>query len=390
MNDRLVWLVKNSRIYKWIRNSILRLSDSYSFTVSPVLLLLSQHAKGIFNRYDVVVRYMAIEDIEGTKNGGLGFYHKMQKARNEYLISAKTRIRKEDLNQNKQGVLTKLVESFRKEGYRSDIPISVNANLKLIDGSHRLACALYFKTKSVMVYKSGTIEIDYGLYWFKRYFDSNEVLTIQNIFAIILSQIDIKAVLTEILLREKQVFGRGEFYQSCEEIGIPGQRPTVERYKIYGLDKHLTGDLSVLDIGCNCGFFTLLIASKVKSAVGVEISQTLVDIAQVTQVYLGRENVHFLQGNFNSIKLDHKFDFICSFAVHHWLGADMRKYGKRLHNLLNPQGKVLLESQNINDQDLDWEEKLAKFRQAGFKEVQSGELKDDGVIERCFSVLQKV
>ena len=390
MNNRLVWLVKNSRIYKGTRNFLLRLSDSHRLEVTPAFLFLSQHASGIFNRYDVVVRYMAVVELEVNGTGGLELYHKMQKARNQYLLSINKKIKPEDLLQNKEGTIQQLVESFKKEGYQPDFPISVNANLKLVDGSHRLACALYFKTKSVMVEKSETMEIDYGLDWFREYFEPDQLQSIQDSYQELLNGIDVKAVLTEILLSEKQVFGRGEFYQSCEEIGIPGQRPTTDRYKIYGLDKHLSPGHNVLDIGCNCGFFTLLIASKAKMAVGIEITQTLVDIAQVTQVYLGRENVQFIQGNFNKIKFDQKFDFICSFAVHHWLGADMSKYGKRLHNLLNPQGKVLLESQNINDQDKDWLDKLAKFKQVGFDEIESGRLKDDGVIERCFSVLEKV
>jgi len=170
---------------------------------------------------------------------------------------------------------------------------------------------------------------------------------------------------------------------------LPGQRPTSERYGIYKLDDHLGPEQRVLDIGCNCGFFTLLIAKKVQSVVGIEITQTLVDVAQMTQVYLNRGNVEFKQGNFNKIKLDTTFDFICSFAVHHWLGANMKKYGARLHSLLNPGGKVLLESQNIHVQDLDWEEKVKNFSKAGFVEVSSGSLNDDGVIERRFIILKK-
>ena len=272
MNNRLVWLVKNSRIYKGTRNFLLRLSDSHRLEVTPAFLFLSQHASGIFNRYDVVLRYMAVVELEVNGTGGLELYHKMQKARNQYLLSINKKIKPEDLLQNKEGTIQQLVESFKKEGYQPDFPISVNANLKLVDGSHRLACALYFKTKSVMVEKSETMEIDYGLDWFREYFEPDQLQSIQDSYQELLNGIDVKAVLTEILLSEKQVFGRGEFYQSCEEIGIPGQRPTTDRYKIYGLDEHLSPGHNVLDIGCNCGFFTLLISSKVKRAVGIEIT----------------------------------------------------------------------------------------------------------------------
>lgn len=388
MINKLIWLLKNSRIYKRIRSTALRLTNSYELEVSPAFLFLSQHTNGIFNRYDVVVRFMAIEEINGANNSGLALYIKMQQARNQYLASKNKRIKIEDLHQNKEGMLQNLVTSFRSTGFNPKFPLTVNSNLKLVDGSHRLACALYFNAETILVEKSESLDVDYGLDWFRNYFESDEAITIQEKYREMLKNIDLKAVLEEILHRERQIFGRGEFYQSCEEIGISGQRPTTERYKTYGLDEHLSPTHSVLDIGCNCGFFTLLIASKVKEVTGVEINQTLVDIGQVTKVYLNRQNVTYIQGSFNRLKLDQKFDFICSFAVHYWLGVDMRKYGDRLKSLLNPGGKVLLESQNVHQQDVDWEQKLKKFMQAGYDEIDSGTIKDDGIIERRFSVLR--
>jgi len=365
----------------------LRLTDSLELKVSPAFLLLSQNLEGTFNRYDAIVRYMAIEELQGANNTGLRLYHKMQRARNRYLISKGIKIKPEDTN--KDGTLMTLVESFSRHGFNAKYPLTVNPQLGLVDGSHRLACALYYNVESILVEKSGSMKVDYGFDWFSRYFEPEELLLIQQQYREILKSIDINAVLNEVLSSEKQVFGRGGFYQSFEKLGLPGQRPTTERYKIYKLDQHLTPDQRVLDIGCNCGFFTLMAAENVRSAVGVEITHTLVQIAQMTQVYLGKTNIQFRLGNFNKMEFEEQFDFIFSFAVHHWLDADMKNYGKRLHGLLNAQGKVLLESQNIHKEDHDWQEKLNRFCQAGFKEIQVGRLMDDGVIERRFSVLQK-
>ncbi len=387
--DQLKWLILNSKIYKGIKGVLLGLRGNRKLALSPECLLLSQHVDGVFNRYDVIVRLMAIEELQGVASGGLALYHKMQRSRNEYHDAAGQRIKQEDRYQNKQGSLESLVESLKQNGFDHQFPISVTPDLKLVDGSHRLAGALYLQINEITVKKSAAREVDFGLSWFSRYFEQAEIDLIRNRYHRLREGIAIEKVLNEILQREKQVFGRGGFYQSFERLGIHGQRPTSERYKIYKLDEHLSADQNVLDIGCNCGFFTLMIAEKARGAVGIEINQALVDIAQVMQVHLNRSNVSFRCGNFNKMEFEEKFDFICSFAVHHWLGVDMHKYGIQLHELLNPGGKVLLESQNINDQDSDWEEKLEKFKAAGFVEVDSGYLKDDGVIERRFGILQK-
>lgn len=389
MNHQLKWLLLNSRIYKKARGLLLKLKGNNQVITSPERVFLSQHVAGVFNRYDVVVRLMAIEELRGGRQGGLALYIKMQESRNIYLDSIGQPIKSEDRFQNRRGALETLIDSFEQQGFDLSYPIEVTTDLKLIDGSHRLACTLYFQSNEICTRKSVGRQVNFGLDWFEKYFEPPEIDLIRNRYQELISTIEIKKVLSEVLQEEKQVFGRGEFYQSFEPLGISGQRPTSERYSIYRLDKHLHPDYKVLDIGCNCGFFTLLIAGKVKYVMGVEINRTLMDIAQILQVYLDQRNVSFKHGSFNRIKLDEKFDFICSFAVHHWLGVNMQSYGARLRNLLNSDGKVLLESQNINQQDVDWKDKLIKFRQAGFKEIDSGELIDDGIIERRFSVLQK-
>jgi len=386
--DQLRWLLLNSKLYKGLKN-ILLLKGNRNLRLSPESLLLYQNTKGIFNRYDLIVRLMAIEELVGKTTGGLMLYHKMQKSRNEYLESIAQRIKPEDRYQNKQGSLQALLDSINQNGFDHRYPITVSPDLKLVDGSHRLACALHFRLEEITIRKSAAKKVDFGLNWFAHYFDQVEIDQIQARYQALINDVDIKEALSAILMRETQVFGRGTFYQSSEVLGISGQRPTTERYRIYGLDEFLNKHQRVLDIGCNCGFFALEMAKKVKSVVGIEIAGTLVEVGQTAQVYLGQSNVEFIQDNFNRHRFDGKFDFICSFAVHYWLGMDMLNYGKRLFDLLNPGGKVILESQNVQKEDVDWDKKLSLLRKVGFVEVRSGRIKDDGVIERKFTILRK-
>lgn len=49
------------------------------------------------------------------------------------------------------------------------------------------------------------------------------------------------------------------FYQGFEQIGIIGCRPTEKRFDRYSVKKYLTDSKTVLDIGSNCGFFSIYI-----------------------------------------------------------------------------------------------------------------------------------
>ena len=45
-----------------------------------------------------------------------------------------------------------------------------------------------------------------------------------------------------------------KIYPAWERIGIKGQRPVTMRYGIYGLDKIIGPESTVLDLGSNVGF----------------------------------------------------------------------------------------------------------------------------------------
>jgi len=79
---------------------------------------------------------------------------------------------------------------------------------------------------------------------------------------------------------------------------------------------------------------------------------------------------------------------IYSFAVHHWIGMDIKDYFRKLQLLLNPGGKVVFESQNLETVDSDFDEKVAKIEKEGFRILESGDLKDDGVIHRKFVIFE--
>ena len=95
-------------------------------------LLAKQVVNNAFNRYDLVVRYMAILSFINNDNIGVSLYQKMQERR------------KGSAYKNPWRVFQDLIVSIRDNGYDFSQPILVNKDMHIVDGAHRLACALFF------------------------------------------------------------------------------------------------------------------------------------------------------------------------------------------------------------------------------------------------------
>ena len=109
-----------------------------------------------FNRYDIIVRLLAIENYYNENNFGWALYKKMQNFRI-----------KDGYSELSVENFIKLIQSWEKYGYDIESKITVNKNIELLDGSHRLALALYYKTKELAVKVENTDNKPlYGIDWF--------------------------------------------------------------------------------------------------------------------------------------------------------------------------------------------------------------------------------
>lgn len=167
--------------------------------------------------------------------------------------------------------------------------------------------------------------------------------------------------LEEIFTRSTHKYGKGRFYQSYEPLGIIGSRNTSDRLKEYEIETYLTKDKSVLDIGCNCGFFDLSVAGLVKTTCGIEVDEELLRYGKLVRRIMGIQNSYFINSNFNDYKSSTMFDIIFSFAVHAHIGMSFEEYGKRLYELSNENGIVVFESHNIKGTDREIMENIKKF-----------------------------
>lgn len=197
----------------------------------------------------------------------------------------------------------------------------------------------------------------------------------------------------------KPDFGRGKFYQSFERLGIEGERFTLYRKKEYGINELLDRcgrQVSILDIGCNVGFFDMEIVvgmqgKKELMVSGVEYDACLVEIAKIVCDYLKLENCSFINSDFKEWIKNNTltFDFIFSFAIHHWLDLPSEKYTEILDSLLNQNGYICFESHDLQSGDPEYEICINMLLDRKYKLIKEGNIKDDGIVERKFCILQK-
>jgi len=138
------------------------------------------------------------------------------------------------------------------------------------------------------------------------------------------------------------------FYQGFDEIGIKGCRSTEKRFKNYEIEKYLSKNSKVLDIGCNCGFFTIFSSRFVKEIAGVEINPYLLKIANETKDFLNVENTKFIESSFEDFIPENKFDIIFSLANDETVDGNTKftfsEYISKVYEILTDRGILIFET----------------------------------------------
>jgi len=144
----------------------------------------------------------------------------------------------------------------------------------------------------------------------------------------------------------------GGFYQGLDEIKITGSRSSEKRFEEYEILEYLSKDKSVLDIGSNCGFFSIYVSKFVDKIFGVEINPYLIAISNDVKDYLNIKNANFINSSFEEFQFDKKFDMIFSFANDSTIDGNTKfnfsEYIGKIKNLLKEDGLLVFESQAID------------------------------------------
>lgn len=150
-------------------------------------LFFQENTPNGFNRYDMIVRLLAVENYYGKNDYGWDMYRRMQRARNgdSWVNIAEERFRA-------------LIQSYEWGGYNSESHIRIFNNLHLEDGSHRMALAIYHRQNEiscdVLPYSR---EVRYGIETFIEYgFSIPEIKLLQFKFEQIKRELSVPFVCT--------------------------------------------------------------------------------------------------------------------------------------------------------------------------------------------------
>jgi len=134
------------------------------------LIELQINSNGYFRRADIVVKYMALENILGKNENGLEFYERMY---SKLCVTSK-RKRLGRINN-----LKSLLDKIDKGTFDSKKhPVLLTPRNNIWDGTHRIACACYFNMPSLEVriikkeFRRGN---DFGMNRLKRGFSKEEL-----------------------------------------------------------------------------------------------------------------------------------------------------------------------------------------------------------------------
>jgi len=167
------------------------------------------------------------------------------------------------------------------------------------------------------------------------------------------------AEIRRILARQRaqyphRAYFEGYPYQALATLGIFGERPTEERFDVYGLRDVLRPSDTVLDIGCNCGFMALYATYRTGCrATGIDINPYMIEIGQRCAEYLGLEDrVTLIAERFQEFAPRERFSVVFSFATH-WTDdgnyrVQLPEHLRRVHSLLQPGGVLVFESHTVD------------------------------------------
>jgi SAM-dependent methyltransferase len=139
-------------------------------------------------------------------------------------------------------------------------------------------------------------------------------------------------------------------YQSLGILGIYGERASEERFDSYNLAQLVTRDDYVLDIGCNCGFMSVLTSYRTGAKChGIDINSYMTDIGTECAKFLNIADKVLLEGKkFQDIEGREIYTVIYSFATH-WTDdgnyrVALKDHLMKIHGLLKQGGLLVFES----------------------------------------------
>ena len=180
-----------------------------------------------------------------------------------------------------------------------------------------------------------------------------------------------------ILKRQKQEYSDyayfyGHPYQALGILNVFGERPSEERFDLYGLADLVNKEDYVLDIGCNCGFMAILTSYRTGArAYGLDINPYMIEIGQECASFLNIDQKVTLEAkkiqDFALIEKDEKFSVVYSFATH-WTDDEnyrvsIEEHLLKIHSLMTVGGTLVFETHCSDVGNSDFYASMEKMRE---------------------------
>ena len=264
----------------------------------------------------------------------------------------------------------KLINSILKYGFQENNPVFCNPNeYSLLNGSHR--CAIAFQL--------GIKNVPYVLRYCDNHVDEQDIekLLGKKLYDRVVEKrleyinrcepmIALKCKLRIHIRQHKESFLAPfssstkvpalRTYQAYESLQIKGKRPAQLRAEIYEVSKYLTSNMNVLEIGCNVGFFSLVISDFVRSVTAFDVDNNYIKVAEMVRNFCKIENCNFSTRSVHNFKTVEYFDCVISTALHGWTNLPFNSYMEKITGWLTPGGILIFESHEL-DVEKDWPEK---------------------------------
>jgi ubiquinone/menaquinone biosynthesis C-methylase UbiE len=159
-----------------------------------------------------------------------------------------------------------------------------------------------------------------------------------------------------------------------------GRIRAQRRGRLFRAKAHMTGDSSVLEVGCGTGEFTLLVAPHVRTLCATDLSPDLLRRAEDRVHYAGNDNVTFATQDVTRLTFaSNSFDavFGCS-VLHH---VDTHRALTEVHRVLKPGSWCVFSEPNMANPQIALQKKI------GFVKRRMGDSPDETAFFR--SALRK-
>jgi len=138
------------------------------------------------------------------------------------------------------------------------------------------------------------------------------------------------------------------------------------------LSSHFSGNITVVDLGCGPGFFTIEIAKKLENGgkiIAVDVQQGMLDIIRDKIKNTNCVNkITLHKSGFESLNLTEKADIILAFYVIHEINRE--NLFSELKSILKPNGKLYIVEPKFHVNKQIYNKMLEELEKVGFEIIE--------------------